>query len=96
MADVKSLGYRPGLVDMAAGRISREIFVNEEIYREELERLFARAWLFVGHESQIPKPGDFFVSGMGEEFGDPVPRPGGQSTCLPQFVPPSRHEGVPV
>ena len=67
MADVKSLGYRPGLVDMAAGRISREIFVNEEIYREELERLFARAWLFVGHESQIPKPGDFFVSGMGEE-----------------------------
>jgi len=60
-------GYRTGLVDMAAGRISREIFVNEEIYREELERLFARTWLFVGHESQIPKPGDFFVSGMGEE-----------------------------
>jgi phenylpropionate dioxygenase-like ring-hydroxylating dioxygenase large terminal subunit len=60
-------GYRSGLVDMAAGRISREIFVNEEIYREELERLFARAWLFVGHESQIPNPGDFFVSGMGEE-----------------------------
>src|SRR5277367_4223353 len=60
-------GYWPGLVDLKAGRISREIFVNEEIYREELERLFARAWLFVGHESQIPKPGDFFVSGMGEE-----------------------------
>ncbi len=61
-------GYRSGLVDMAAGRISREIFVNDEIYREELERLFARAWLFVGHESQIPKPGDYFVSGMGEEL----------------------------
>ena len=60
-------GYRPGLVDVSTGQISREIFVNEEIYREELERLFARAWLFVGHESQIPKPGDFFVSGMGEE-----------------------------
>ena len=60
-------GYRTGLVNMAAGQISREIFVNEEIYQEELERLFARAWLFVGHESQIPKPGDFFVSGMGEE-----------------------------
>src|SRR5246500_4162529 len=60
-------GYRSGLVDMKAGRISREIFVNEEIYREELERLFARAWLFVGHEGQIPKPGDFFASGMGGE-----------------------------
>ena len=56
-------GYRNGLVDPNAGRISREIFVNEEIYRQELERLFARAWLFVGHESQIPKPGDSLSRG---------------------------------
>ncbi len=60
-------GYRPGLVDLSQGQISREIFVNEAIYAQEQERLFARAWLFVGHESQIPNPGDFFVSGMGEE-----------------------------
>ena len=60
-------GYRQGLVDMKAGQISREIFVNDEIYQQELERLFARVWLFVGHESQIPNPGDYFVSGMGEE-----------------------------
>ena len=25
-------GYRPGLVDLAARQVSREIFVNEEIY----------------------------------------------------------------
>jgi len=60
-------GYRNGLVDLEAGQVRREIFVNKEIYREELERLFARAWLFVGHESQIPNLGDFFVSSMGEE-----------------------------
>src|SRR6266571_2937035 len=60
-------GYRPGLVDLRAGRISREIFVNEAIYAEELERIFARSWLFIGHESQIPNPGDFVVSRMGEE-----------------------------
>jgi phenylpropionate dioxygenase-like ring-hydroxylating dioxygenase large terminal subunit len=59
--------YRPGLVDLDRGQISREVFVSEAIYRAEQERLFARAWLFVGHESQIPNPGDFFVSGMGEE-----------------------------
>ncbi len=56
-----------GLVDMEKGQISREIFVNEEIYQREQEQVFTRAWLFVGHESQIPKPGDYFVSCMGEE-----------------------------
>ena len=56
-----------GLVDLDAGLVSREIFVSPEIYQQEQERLFARAWLFVGHESQVPKAGDFFVSCMGEE-----------------------------
>ena len=56
-----------GLVDLPTGTVSREIFVNEEIYQQEQEQLFSRAWLFVGHESQIPKPGDYFVSCMGEE-----------------------------
>ena len=55
------------LVDMAEGEISREIFVNEDIYQEEKERIFTRAWLYVGHESQIKNPGDFVVSKMGEE-----------------------------
>ena len=56
-----------GLVDVDKGIISREIFVNEEIYRREQEQIFARAWLFIGHESQISRPGDFLVSSMGEE-----------------------------
>ena len=67
MATARISGYRSGLVDLATGQISREIFVNDEIYQQELERLFARVWLFVGHESQIPNAGDYFVSGMGEE-----------------------------
>ncbi len=56
-----------GLVDWKQGIVSREIFVNEELYQREQEQIFARAWLFLGHESQIPKPGDYFVSSMGEE-----------------------------
>jgi phenylpropionate dioxygenase-like ring-hydroxylating dioxygenase large terminal subunit len=55
------------LVDTANGEISREIFVSESLYQEEKERIFTRAWLYVGHESQIRNPGDFFVSKMGEE-----------------------------
>jgi len=54
-------------VGLSKGQISREIFVNDEISKKELERIFSRAWLFVGHESQIPNPGDFCVSSMSEE-----------------------------
>lgn len=55
------------LVDLEQGVISRDIFVSEDIYQQEQEQIFARVWLFVGHESQIPNPGDYFVSSMGEE-----------------------------
>ncbi len=52
------------LVDVTNGVIDRRVFGEEEIFRMELKNLFARAWLFVGHESQIPEPGDFFSSRM--------------------------------
>ncbi|HEY5301598.1 MAG TPA: Rieske 2Fe-2S domain-containing protein, partial [Acetobacteraceae bacterium] len=54
------------MTDVDRGMISREIFVAPEFHRAELETLFTRAWLFVGHESLIPKPGDFYTSRMGD------------------------------
>ena len=53
------------LVDLHSGCISREIFVNEDIYQHEQEQVFARTWLFLGHASQIHTPGDYFVTSMG-------------------------------
>lgn len=55
------------MIDTDRGVISREIFSAKGIYEEEVERVFTRAWLFVGHESQIPNPGDYFTSRMGTE-----------------------------
>jgi len=55
------------LVDLDAGEVSREIFVDRAIYEQELERIFARAWLLIGHEGLIPKPDDYYVTRMGND-----------------------------
>ena len=55
------------LIDTETGVISRELFVNRDIFDAELEHVFTRAWLLVGHEGLIPQPDDFFVSRMGRD-----------------------------
>jgi PAH dioxygenase large subunit len=40
------------------GVISRRIFADPEIYQMEIDRIFGRGWFFLGHETEIPNPGD--------------------------------------
>ena len=50
------------LVDLDQGRISPRLFVDPEIYRLELEKIFARCWIFLAHESQIRESGEYVTT----------------------------------
>src|SRR6516165_9938756 len=42
---------------------------EKAVYDDEMEKIFGRAWLMIGHESLVAAPDDFFHTYMGE---DPV------------------------
>ena len=37
------------------------LYRDAEVYETEIRRIFLRSWLYVGHQSQIPERGDYFL-----------------------------------
>ncbi len=54
------------LVNWQKGLISPAVLFDEDVYQLEQERIFGRAWLCVGHEDMIRRPGDYATNYMGE------------------------------
>jgi phenylpropionate dioxygenase-like ring-hydroxylating dioxygenase large terminal subunit len=52
---------RPDLVAALVqdDRVHRDLYLSDELFALEQERLFANTWVFLGHASQVPEPGDF-------------------------------------
>ena len=52
---------------IGAKSLSQEYFVSPELFADEQHQVFSKAWLLVGHQSQIPDAGDFFLATVAKE-----------------------------
>jgi len=41
-------------------RVHRDVYLDPEVFALEMEHLWANTWIYVGHASQVPRPGDYF------------------------------------
>lgn len=44
-----------------ADRVHRDVYTDPEVFQLEMERLWSRTWIYVGHASQVPNAGDFIT-----------------------------------
>ena len=57
----------PEMADRKLTRVPREVLWDEDVYARELRTVFRKSWQFVGHDSEIPSPGDYVTRRMGQE-----------------------------
>jgi p-cumate 2,3-dioxygenase alpha subunit len=50
-------------------RVRTDVFRDQDIFETERRLIFDRSWLYVGHESEVPAPGNFVTRSVG---GHPV------------------------
>ena len=46
--------------------LSRELYRNEEVYRQDLAQIWHRDWIFAGHSFEIEKAGDYITLQIGD------------------------------
>lgn len=48
-------------------RVNSEVYTDSAIFDEEMDKIFHNDWLFIGHESEIARPGDYVARRMGRQ-----------------------------
>ena len=81
------------LVSQDGVHVNRRLFYDDDIYNVEKRAIFARSWLFLGHESQIPNKGDYFLTRMADES---VLLTRDRSGHINAFLNTCRHRGLKI
>jgi phenylpropionate dioxygenase-like ring-hydroxylating dioxygenase large terminal subunit len=48
-------------------RVHGSLYTDARVFADEMRRIFLKGWVFVGHESEIPKAGDWVTRRLGLE-----------------------------
>ncbi len=48
-------------------QVHGSLYTDAAIYQLELQRIWRRTWVYVGHESEVPEAGDFMLKSIGPE-----------------------------
>jgi Rieske 2Fe-2S family protein len=70
--------------------LPRDVYHDPELYEQEIRAIFMKSWLYVGHQSQIQKRGDYFLFEMAGESVIVVRADEGQVNALVNVC---RHRG---
>lgn len=46
-------------------RVHGSVYTNPDVFADELERIWYRTWVFVGHASEVPQPNDYIRKKLG-------------------------------
>lgn len=55
------------LVNVATREVQMRALSDPELYELEMERIFGKTWVLLGHDSEIPNSGDFMVRDLGSD-----------------------------
>lgn len=48
-------------------RVHRRLYTDPALFEAELRQIFGRGWVFVGHDSEVPHPGDYQTRHVGRQ-----------------------------
>ena len=48
-------------------KVHRSIYTDPAIFALEMERIWERTWIYVGHESQVSEPGQYYATTIGRQ-----------------------------
>ena len=47
--------------------VHKRVYTDPAIFALEMERIYGRAWIYVGHESQVKAAGDYHTTRLGDQ-----------------------------